>query len=628
MAQNKQTNQQQTSKSTAAKKQESLYELMRRYDKKAFKSIYSKKSFATERERDLYNKKMAKANSEKIHDLREVLRRIEYSHKKFFEKLGVSVSNLQFESTFNFGENFRGRNIVALSYNGTSSKGQEQHNQIFLHMNMEKLLQLPAFEAYTLISAQVTKSIMEKTKLYQSYNPEKLEELHSFKRGQLSIAQQRKYNEATKLLTQYVDEYLKAEDKEFDGNIVQTGIVVSQLLANMSEQDMENFLKHNFASISSVSEFLDEQKAMQTKRSLLDERLATLYNEDRKKVKVDKYGLMANKIDVEKIANKQQYLQLAEAKLKKDFENLKGNTNNQEALRGFCSKFVDQFAQMHGMEAVELRFTNNPKSTNYGAFHDKGSSQWIEVNLANINSVTELAATLAHELTHAGDAAINKKMGNTNKNGTGLVNNISNNISNSGFKKDSASYNLLKRVNDSCYYINPNERHARLGEYCSFAIMQELAKDNPVMQAQLKASLEDHRGYLENTVAQIKNINANIGQYEAELARLDIPKGSGGYEMIERRIAYLKQLKDSIGLGAEEAHIKTVNKMIDTIEKQAQEGSKESDKQSNQMRESDENESESERAERLRREAEEEKKRQEKENEEEFANALGYQPGQ
>ena len=540
--------------SASSQKEPSLYELLQRYNKMAYKNLYNpNRNNATEKQKQEHNKNMVEANKEKLSVLREILRKVEYANKEFFKKLGVNVSNLKLDATYSFGENFRGKNIVALQYHGQNMEtGKQGKNQIFLHMNMEKLLQLPAMEVYAIMTSHVMDSVMSKENLTEKLEPERREELYSYKQLKLEIANQGRSDRATDLFAKYIENFLEKGDDCYCDAVTATAIAI-QLRDQMTPAEKEAFLKHNFGVF--------DAKLIPEKEDLMEYRMAAILNSrnEIEQMSVNTDALRTNIIDVERLANDQQFAQMAAIKLQKDFDNMKGDLSNKSALRGFCTNFVNQFTTAHGMDNIELRFVNDPNSSSYGSYNDKGSEHWIEVNLANITSVTELAATLAHELTHAGDSSLNKKLGNANERGRGLRNNISNDISGSGLATDSPAYKLLSDVNDSCYYINPNERHARIAEYSAFSIMAEMAVNNPVLQSQLKSSIESYKSYINETKKQVSEIHANINTYESKLKNLGLSENSSAYKMIRRRIDYLIALKDNTGLTSENAILNHLN---------------------------------------------------------------------
>ena len=564
-----------------AGQEESLYEIMKRFDKTAYKSVYRKdRTFKNEQDKAEYNNKVQALNAQKINDFRKIIDNVERYNKSYFAQLGIDVSHLRFNGTYSFGDNFKGRNIVALQYDGKNEQNQLRHNHIFLHMDMEKLLQLPAFEVYTILSTQVIDSIMANEKVYDSMHPEKNKELHYYKQAQLAIANDKKMNEATQLFAEYIKEFMKKADKTYVDNGISPMMIAISLRDSMSTTEQEYFLKKNFAFISSSNDAL--KKILAEKKSLMTLRLASFHLQDSQDVAVNEDGLLRRAVNVHfDEAKKQQFMQLSGVELQSKFDALKSDPNNQEALKGFCSKFISSFAQMYGMEEIELRFVNKPGNNNYGSYHDEGSVHWIEVNLANANSIPELAATLAHELTHAGDSSLNKAAEDPTK--VGLRNNISSSVSGSGYGGDAQK--LLQEINDACYYVNPNERHGRLGEFAAFSIMLDLSKDNPVMKEQLKASLESYKEYLTNTVDQLQKLDANISRFEKELDNLKLDKSFGGYEMFTNRLEYLRKIRKTITKGndlTESLTIDAVDKLLSEMgndnEKSGQNYHYESDK--------------------------------------------------
>ena len=115
--------------------------------------------------------------------------------------------------------------------------------------------------------------------------------------------------------------------------------------------------------------------------------------------------------------------------------------------------------------------------------------------------------TLSHELTHAVDSSLNKAAGKVNmEDGTGLLNDISEDISGSG--ATGKVKDLLVELKSFCYHINENERSARIGELSALIFMQKVGSKDPKIQQEIATSVAKYKRYQQKTIDMITPIHA------------------------------------------------------------------------------------------------------------------------
>ena len=77
--------------------------------------------------------------------------------------------------------------------------------------------------------------------------------------------------------------------------------------------------------------------------------------------------------------------------------------------------------------------------------------------------------------------------------GTGLLNDISEDISGSGAKGKAKE--LLVELKSYCYHINENERSARIGELSALIFMQKVGSKDPKIQQEIATSVKKYKKY-------------------------------------------------------------------------------------------------------------------------------------
>ena len=560
------------------KKEPSLYELLQEYNKTVYKKA-EKPAVSKQEDKRKEQELLIQRNRERVKIFKDIVRKVEYSNKSYFSGLGLNVSNLNFINTFTADGNLKNQNVVVFKYNGKDASGKNRNKTIALNMDMDKLLQLPAHEVYAILTREVIDSVMSEERYMFANGYTAGNESQLGKDQKYMTEQHREKNSQYNLykLAAYIESYLKEHGYINDINGAEKFNSLSiavQIKDSLSNDELEKFMagKLGYAEIDKI---ITENKGIIENSN---EKLVELNNSDAEstyhegekkgvfgKINMYKYSEM-QQVDLNNREKQTEFAVKTGKKLKGELDALKNDMSDQAKVRSFCEKLIAEITANYGMDKIDVQFTNDPKSRCYGEYHDKGAAgHYISINLANIDNVVELASTITHELTHAADSELNKKSGNVTSRGRGLLNNISENISGSGYDRNSEQYKLLQEVNTACYYLNPNERHARIAEYTSLEMMVEMVGDDPKLKAQLATSMSDYVNYLKTTIDKGINLESKISEYKAKLASMPRTPAAG-YEMLKSRIDYLENIAiQGKSFEAEDAKINYITKMKDNL---------------------------------------------------------------
>ncbi len=385
-------------------------------------------------------------------------------------------------------------------------------------------------------------------------------------------------DKAQKLLATYLEGFLARyygkHFKEFD-DISQ--VIAFRILGDLPPEKVEemanpffDFSKIEMDAIEKLAEFKDVEVS-----ELLDEcRRDRIYNQAQTFWKEPGQEPKA-------ISATNQYLALMSTSLKGEFakvlsEQEAGGANKTATLKSFCKTYSDTFLASNGLKPVEVTFDANG---DLGTFSDEGTSHKININLSKINSVSELVSTLSHELTHAVEDAIKKSQGEVTKEGFGLVNNISNDISENGIDASTEigrrQLDVLKKLNENCYRVNPHERTARYGEISAIKFMDELATTDR-MRAQLEQTVWDFAVYQGKTLGALQTVHDDA-KFEALMTEANEVYSSlpgKAKKLFDERMAYLKRARKETFSLESSMEFKSINdpkikEMLERFEKEA-----------------------------------------------------------
>ena len=523
-------------------------------------------------------KREERAFNRKLIAFRALLRRVEADVNGTLKALGVSVSGIKLDNSYSAGKSDR-ELITKLNF-FQNNNGSKTVGVVNMNLNVKKLLKYPSLELYSLVSTSVLKSVLGKDDMDKIqdviYKQGNLAGVVKEKTDVLNNAFDRK--RATYILTNYIKDFLNIHYNGESYGVAD--LVASQLVNKLDDENLKKLLSYNFASIKDLENNSLKDSAAQSINSALlvknlrDSRLKAIHD---RIITYSEKGVEESKIN----DLKQQELALSNDRLKGKFNDAKQAIakGDKNGLMNYCNTFATSFCENFGVDSVPIRFVNKPNFRAVGQFHDQGEKgQFVEINLGRIDNIIDLSTTLTHELTHAVEASINKKNGAVNKDGTGLLNDMSEDISNSGLAKGTKEYALLKEINTYCYYVNPNERHARQNEVSAYKFMLDFAKDDPALKNQLNESISGrykkktktyvggYVQYLQKTTEYLNNIDESIKKFTDTFNKLDIPSTTKGYKEIADRIEYLKLVKAQyISNVMGEKSIDFTNKLLDEL---------------------------------------------------------------
>lgn len=420
---------------------------------------------------------------------------------------------------------------------------------VLLNVNLKKISKLPSLETYAALYAQVDKFTRERISNFNK--SESAEPVAEAVQNTEQVKQQKADRQEKSHAVSVITEYLKSFLSKFFGTKMKDYGVLANIVANEIVEEMpEKNVKQVLSVFFDTSEL--EGEATEIAKSILGDPTKARVSLIRRKA--SELALDPSK-ELEALNYEQQAAELLSVNLKDKFnEAVAGYDPHNKNIplnqfKDFCVSYANTFMSSNGLKPIAVTFSNEGE---LGTFFD-GASPRVNINLSRIDSISELAATLSHELTHAVDASINKVHGNYNREGGGLLNDISENISNSGLKTDSAAYKFLCELQKLTYLVNPNEIHARIGELSALKFMQAVSRDNPGLASQTDASAKSFVNYqckTLNTVDRLKNGNL-VQELKQRMAALgNIPDEAKN--MMNERINYLEQMAGS-ALVSEEA---------------------------------------------------------------------------
>lgn len=228
---------------------------------------------------------------------------------------------------------------------------------------------------------------------------------------------------------------------------------------------------------------------------------------------------------------------------KDEFNSLKSQDDSK--LMAFCDKYSRILLATNGIDAGTVQITFNNQGA-MGEYLDYGGmKQVVNININKVKSMNnpaEVVMTLSHELTHAIDSTKNKLEGKTvGAQGYGLTDNLVGDTRNgieSASSENREVYDYVKRLQEICYRINPNERSARYGELAAIKFMQGMNPDK-TMQNYINNSIDSYKSYQDkvlNSISQIDGLESEYMKIKSQIS------SSSTVKMIEDRLNYISSL--------------------------------------------------------------------------------------
>ena len=243
--------------------------------------------------------------------------------------------------------------------------------------------------------------------------------------------------------------------------------------------------------------------------------------------------------------------------------------NDRAALMDFCRTYASSYLAQNGIEnANSVKITLNNVGE-LGTYYSSENRVNINVDkIAQMNNPTEVAMTLSHELTHAIDAALGGERGPGGQ--YRLKNNMSEDIR-AAQNEDGAVFGFVQQIQNVCYHVNPNERHARVAELSALEFMTLKAGNNQAIKNTVKRSTNAFINYQNSTIRCLKNVTnpAYLNSLKQEYGQLSGRiRSSATRQLIEERFRYIDSLESQnlLGTEIEEASIEQAQQLLQQLD--------------------------------------------------------------
>lgn len=447
-----------------------------------------------------------------------------------------------------------------------------------ININIKHLLQMPPQEVYAIIKGLVYHSVlcksMDKVEEGQNHDFDEVllyRDKSEIKELEKHVNEKKNMRKAEQVLKNYFTglfrDCFSEEFNRFD-NIAE--LIAKDIVSTMEADDVEKMLG-TFFDISSFKKL-----GIEKVEDFLNLDYNTLSKARIKKISSNAESMVQQPgKDIEAIDYEKQAQALLSLRTKSKYQELKNSGNDKVNLQQFCVNFINDYMSSNGLSGFgpeNITFNSvdkNGKRLELGTYYDNGETHSININLNRIDSVTELIMTLTHELTHAKTSVLNKSHGiYDRKTGSGLVDGMDENISNSGLDGKSQEYKLLAEIQEYCYHLNPNEREARIGELSALSLMEKL---DPEMSGEIATSKKRYELYQQKTIAIANAVSGKevagvktLKQLKAEYDSLKSNMPERARYLIEKRLAYLEGLANDpskINMAEEEKSIAAVQSL-------------------------------------------------------------------
>ena len=447
--------------------------------------------------------------------------------------------------------------MTKFNYNVNVNNGMKM-SAVNMNIDINRFLSKSAFDAYTTMTETLYKSVVGKDIVkyhnIRGKSPHELKRELSYENTN-DIKFRFVYSLAKYKLEKHVEKLLKSLSGNHEIYASSKEIVKDLLRNSLSEQDVYDIGNEKYL-LSKLDDdirfFYTSEKGYDRPLKMEDpDKAVNRTDEAQKWLVTDKEKLFSVYEKVNTKSGKDSRSQLVNDEMSKDeellnsFNNVKGlfkdgfvnSPRNMENLKTFCTNFTNSYMSAHGLNGIEIRFLNDSSNTAMGEYFDCGDSHYIEVNLARVNSLVELTATLAHELTHAVDSCYHKENGQSNVYGGGILDGTNTNISNSGLVGEAKE--LLKELNMRCYKADPCEQRARNGEHIGIDFVERFGG------SEFAEEVDKYRKTDEKYQAKVDEIKAGLSEYIVEAERkiqsFGLNPNSNGYKMLMEKIEYLKE---------------------------------------------------------------------------------------
>lgn len=449
-----------------------------------------------------------------------------------FKEGGLNVN-------FNFKPLPKGTNdVFKTNYaEAVSNIGDTNNLNVTFEFNADKLKSAPPFIIYNAFASNMRSTLLSKREAYNK-NPGKLQ------------------NEAE------LNENQKSENQPEDSleNIV-LDFILDKIYALLGVRDRET-----------AKQFMTDYKGqtgMSVSESFFD-------FSDTRNATLAYSNMMTNKAQEAikrgdgslAVGYSQQGLVLAGSVSNEQFNALL-NGNDRGALMNFARTYAASYLAQNGIQNANAVAITLNSVGELGTYYASENRVNINVDkIGQMNNPTEVVMTLSHELTHAIDAALGAVRGPGGQVQYRMENNMSENIS--AAQNDAGDvYDFVAEMQNICYHINPNERHARIAELSALEFMAAKAGNNQGIKNTIKRSTVGFISYqneTKNFISYIAN-PANVKALSDKYSTLRGRASPAARRLIDERFAYFNNLKGQnlLNTQIEDAAIEQAQQLLNQI---------------------------------------------------------------
>ncbi len=205
---------------------------------------------------------------------------------------------------------------------------------------------------------------------------------------------------------------------------------------------------------------------------------------------------------------------------------------------GFCRTFIQSYLESYNIPRNALQVTFDSSGSELGMFYPTNPPR-ININLENVKDTTDLCMTMVHEMSHFRD------------NNSGIKSRTSygsrTEINNCGLDANSDELKLMNRLQKLCYYLDKDEKSARLSEIEALDIMEEASKSDSSLVDEVALNRKRHNAYLSKTNDLERDIVSGKIDLSSLLGEINASNVSDDVKAImEKKLRFLQQRKIEI----------------------------------------------------------------------------------
>lgn len=211
---------------------------------------------------------------------------------------------------------------------------------------------------------------------------------------------------------------------------------------------------------------------------------------------------------------------------------------------GFCRTFIQSYLESYDIPKNALQVTFDSSGSELGMFYPTNPPR-ININLENVKDTTDLCMTMVHEISHFKD----NKSGIKSRTSYGSRTEINS----CGLDENSEEFKLMNKLQKLCYYLDEDEKRARLSEIEALDIMEEVSKSDSSLVYEVDLNRKRHNAYLSKT----NNLERDIVSGKIDLGLLSDEINASNVSddvkaIMEKKLRFLKQRRMEINKQREE----------------------------------------------------------------------------